>query len=182
MTHVPWAHDLAHRLLADSLPRRWAHAQGVASKAESIAHLVGDQAATLVGAAWLHDVGYAPALDKTGFHPLDGARFLRDVEKVDELLCRLVAHHSCATIEARNRGLAEELVAEFPPLEGLLLDTLTYCDMTTSPDGEPIDVGVRLSEIDSRYGPGDVVQRSMAEAAPLVRETVAKIQDRLKAS
>jgi hypothetical protein len=26
----------------------------------------------------------------TGFHPLDGARYLRDVAKADALLCRLV--------------------------------------------------------------------------------------------
>jgi hypothetical protein len=33
-----------------------------------------------VAAAWLHDIGYAPAIAEsgTGFHPLDGARYLRD--------------------------------------------------------------------------------------------------------
>ena len=31
----------------------------------------------LVAAAWLHDIGYAPELVETGFHPLDGARYLR---------------------------------------------------------------------------------------------------------
>jgi hypothetical protein len=31
----------------------------------------------MVMAAWLHDIGYAPELAVTGFHPLDGARFLR---------------------------------------------------------------------------------------------------------
>lgn len=30
----------------------------------------------LVAAAWLHDIGYAPELRDTGFHPLDGARHL----------------------------------------------------------------------------------------------------------
>jgi hypothetical protein len=30
----------------------------------------------LVAAAWLHDVGYAPELAVTGFHPLDGAQHL----------------------------------------------------------------------------------------------------------
>jgi len=34
---------------------------------------------TLVCADWLHDIGYAPALVATGFHPLDGARFLESV-------------------------------------------------------------------------------------------------------
>jgi HD superfamily phosphodiesterase len=31
----------------------------------------------LVAAAFLHDVGYAPSLNRLGFHPGDGARFLR---------------------------------------------------------------------------------------------------------
>jgi hypothetical protein len=31
---------------------------------------------------------------------------------------------------------------------------LTYCDMTTSPDGEPVPVDRRLAEIHDRYGPG----------------------------
>ncbi len=31
----------------------------------------------LVAAAYLHDIGYAPELAITGFHPLDGARHLR---------------------------------------------------------------------------------------------------------
>ncbi len=30
----------------------------------------------LVAAAWLHDIGYAPEVTDTGFHPLDGARYL----------------------------------------------------------------------------------------------------------
>ena len=29
-----------------------------------------------MAAAWLHDIGYAEELLDTGFHPLDGARFL----------------------------------------------------------------------------------------------------------
>ncbi len=33
---------------------------------------------TLVVAAYLHDIGYAPSLAIEGFHPLDGARFVRE--------------------------------------------------------------------------------------------------------
>jgi len=52
------------------------------------------------------------------------------------MLCRLVAHYSCAIIEAGERGLAEVLALEFEPAPQELSDALTYCDMTTSPDGE----------------------------------------------
>lgn len=39
----------------------------------------------------------------TGFHPLDGARYLRLVG-VDEVVIGLVAYHSCAPIEAKVRA------------------------------------------------------------------------------
>ena len=140
-----------------------------------MAPLVGDQGAVLVASAWLHDVGYAPDLVVTGMHQLDGARYLRDVAQADDLVCRLVAHHSCAHIEARNRGLAEQLVSEFPPVEGLLPDAITYADMTTTPDGEPVEVEQRLAEILSRYGDGDLVAESIREASPLIIGSVQRV-------
>ena len=57
-------------------------------------------------AAWLHDTGYAPGLAVTGLHALDGARYLRDAQHAGAMLCRLVAHHSYAIVEAGERGLA----------------------------------------------------------------------------
>src|SRR5579864_7625411 len=104
-----WAQDLARALLQESLPRRWAHVQGVAARAQSLAPVLGADADLLEAAGWLHDIGYTPGLAATGFHPLDGARYLRDAQHADVLLCRLVAHHSCAIIEAEERGLADAL-------------------------------------------------------------------------
>jgi len=170
--HVQWARDLAERLLADPLPRRWAHSQGVGRKAESVAHRVGADAELLVAAAWLHDIGYAPDLVKSGSHALDGARYLRDVAHAGARLCRLVANHTYAIVEARRRGLATELATEFPIIDGLVADALVYCDMTTSPDGDPIDVEDRLAEIAARYGPGSLVADSKAEARPRILESV----------
>jgi HD superfamily phosphodiesterase len=175
--HVPWAHEVARRLLAEALPGRWAHTQGVVRAAQSIAHVVRDDAEVLVCAAWLHDIGYVPDLAKTGFHPLDGARYLRDVEQVSGRLCRLVAHHSYAVIEARNRGLAGELVDEFPAVEGLVVHALTYCDMTTGPQGEPVGVQTRLSEILERYGDGSVVAGSIEQARSQIERSARVVVD-----
>lgn len=172
MNDVSWARDLAEELLSDALPRRWAHSQGVGRKAESIAHLLGEDAEILTGAAWLHDVGYAPDLVRSGSHALDGARYLRDVAHADSLICRLVANHSYALIEAGRRGLATELADEFPVVEGFLADALVYCDMTTSPDGQPVDVEKRLQEIAARYEPGSIVADSIAEVGPRIIESV----------
>jgi hypothetical protein len=170
-----WARNLARRLLAESLPIRWAHTEGVGRRAESIAHLVGAEAGVLVSAAWLHDIGYSRELAATGFHPLDGARYLRDTVRADDAMCRLVAHHSFAMIEARNRGLDDELLGEFPRFGGLVADALTYCDMTTSPHGKPVTVEVRLSEILGRYANGSVVAESIQEARSQILRSVRMV-------
>lgn len=132
----------------------------------------------MVGAAaWLHDIGYAEPLVVSGFHPLDGARHLRDTGFGDRRLWTLVAHHTRALVEAEERGLAEELAAEFPTAEidPFALAVLTYCDMTTGPDGQRVDVDERIAEILKRYPADHVVHRSIARAAPLLRAQTAEV-------
>lgn len=174
MSQARWAAEVARKLLEVPLPRRWAHVQGVAAQARSLAPILGDDADLLEAAAWLHDVGYAPELADTGFHPLDGARHLRDVEHADPTLCRLVANHSCAIIEAEERGLAETLSSEFPPPPPALSDALAYCDMTTTPTGKVVAVRDRLTEIAERYGPQDVVTRFIRRAEPELVSSVLR--------
>ena len=106
-TLASWAGQLARELLREPLPRRWAHVQGVAARARGLAPVLGADADLPEAAAWLHDIGYAPGLAVTGLHALDGARYLRDAQHGDAMLCRLVAQHSCAIIEAGERGLAD---------------------------------------------------------------------------
>ena len=172
------AGQLARALLQESLPRRWAHVQGVAARARSLAPVLGADADPLEAAGWLHDIGYAPGLAATGFHPLDGARYLRDAQPAGTLLCRLVAHHSCAIIEAEERGLADVLSLEFEPAPQALSSVLTYCDMTTSPDGQLVPVERRLAEIHRRYGQGHLVSRSIQRATPMILRAVEQVQDR----
>ncbi len=47
--------------------------------------------------------------------------------------------------------------------------------MTTSPDGEHIQVHNRLAEIHDRYGTGHLVSRSIRRATPLILEAVGQI-------
>ncbi len=177
-TLASWAEILGQALLQESLPRRWVHVQGVAARARSLAAVLGTDADLLEATAWLHDIGYAPGLAVTGLHALDGARYLRDAQHADALLCRLVAHHSCTIIEAGERGLADVLSAEFEPAPYGLSSALTYCDMTTSPDGELMPVGQRLAEIHDRYGPGHLVSRSIQRAKPMILRAVEQVQER----
>ena len=177
-TLASWAQRLAQALLQESLPRRWAHVQGVAARARSLAPVLGADADLLEAAAWLHDIGYAPSLALTGLHQLDGARYLRDTQHTDALLCLLVAHHSCAIIEAGERGLAEVLNSEFDPAPDVLASVLTCCDMTTSPDGQPVPVEGRLAEIHDRYGSGHLVSRSIQRATPMILCAVEQVHQR----
>jgi hypothetical protein len=177
-TLASWGEQLARALLCEPLPRRWAHVRGVAARARGLAPVVGADADLLEAAAWLHDIGYAPSLAITGLHQLDGARYLRGTQHADALLCRLVAHHSCAIIEAGERGLADVLSSEFVPAPDVLASVLTCCDMTTSPDGQPVLVERRLAEIQDRYGPGHLVSRSIQRATPMILRAVEQVHQR----
>ncbi|GAA2234406.1 HD domain-containing protein [Streptomyces nogalater] len=177
-----WATRIAETELSAALPRRWAHTRGVAERAVGIRQLLGADAGLLTAAATLHDVGYAPRLAVTGFHPLDGARFLRDEHGADERLVRLVANHSFALLEAEERGLRDELALEFPLLEEpLLMDALVYCDMTTTPDGGRTSARERIAEIISRYGADSVVGRFIRRAAPELLASVRRTEAALAA-
>jgi len=94
------------------------------------------------------------------------------------MLCRLVAHHSCAIIEAGERGLADTLSSEFDPAPYALASVLTCCDMTTSPDGQPVPVERRLAEIQDRYGPEHLVSRSIQRATPMILRAVEQVHQR----
>jgi putative nucleotidyltransferase with HDIG domain len=170
------AWTLAGSLLADALPRRWAHSQGVGDRALEVGPVVAHtmaNATVLTQAAILHDIGYSQAATETGFHALDGARYLRSVG-VDDHVVNLIAHHSCAAVEAHERGL-DKALAEFPMGPPALVDGLIYCDMTTSPDGLPVSVDDRIAEILTRYGTDSVVGQFIARAEPELRAAVRRV-------
>jgi hypothetical protein len=177
-TPAPSAQQLALALLQQPLPRRWTHVQGVAARARSLAPVLGPDADLLEAAARVHDIGYAPRLATTGLHQLEGARYLRHVQHADAMLCRLVAYHSCAIIEAGERGLADVLSSEFDPAPYVLASVLTCCDMTTSPDDEPVPVERRLAEIYDRYGPEHLASRSIQRATPMILGAVKQVHNR----
>ena len=155
--------------------------QGVGRRARVVAPLFSaDDCELLVGAALLHDIGYTPELVGTGFHPLDGGRYLRAVDGPDRL-GNLVAHHSCATLEAELRGLSDEL-AEFEDEKTALRDALWWADMTTTPDGGETTAVERVAEIQSRYGPDDLVSCFIRRAWGPLNAAVERTQCRLKAA
>ncbi len=168
---------LAESLLP-SLGNRWLHTQAVAARAREASAAVPEaERDLLVSAAWLHDLGYAPELRQTGFHPLDGARHLETLGAPDRLV-RLVAHHSGATYEAEQRGLSAELAA-YECEDSPLLDALIYADMTTGPAGQSFDFDRRMDEILNRYEPGSVVHNAISKARPYLAAAVERTRERL---
>jgi len=181
MSLTAWAEDIARSLLEQPLPRRWAHVQGVAGTARGLATILGSNAELLTAAAVLHDIGYSPSLRDSGFHSLDGARYLRDAQHADGMVCRLVAHHSCAIVEAEEYGLAAALAREFKPAPRSLADALIYCDMTTGPDGQRMTVEQRLADIRARYGPAHPVTHALRRSAPELIAATARVTRKLSA-
>ncbi|MGW5610185.1 HD domain-containing protein [Streptomyces sp. NPDC003753] len=178
MQLAKWAHDLAESLLADSLPKRWAHSQRVYSQALTLAPTLGEDAELLAAAAIAHDVGYAQTAVDTGQHMIDGARYLRDVMGADPRLCSIVAFHTSSSWEASELGL-DDALNEFGPAEPELVDAITYCDLTSSPVGDLVDPAERLSEVLERYGPEHVVFRAVSAARPELLARVARVRQRL---
>jgi len=173
---VAWAADESQRRLAP-VGSRWAHSRAVASRAREIAAVVApSDRGMLVAAAYLHDIGYAPELVMSDFHPLDGARWLQ--KQGLERLAGLVAHHTGAIFEADALGLADAM-GRFHDERSAVSDALMYSDLTAGPTGERMSVAERLSEIESRYGLDSVVVRALDTASESLLAAVERTEDRL---
>lgn len=172
----------AARALAEALLRglreRWQHTAGVASRAEELTVTVAPaERELLVAVAWLHDIGYSPALHKTGFHPLDAAAYL------DRLgwplrMCSLVAHHSGARFVAHARGLRTAF-ARYPYEESPVADALTYADQTVGPYGRRMSLDERVTEVLARHGADSDQARVHPRRAPFLRAVAERVERRL---
>ncbi|WP_222269903.1 HD domain-containing protein [Modestobacter marinus] len=175
------ARELAHRLIG-GLGRRWSHTEGVARRAASVAASVPDaDRSVLVAAAWLHDIGYAEPLKRCAFHPLDGAFYLQAADW-GAPVPGLVAHHSGARFVAAVRGLGH-LMRHFDALAytvGPLADALAYADQTTGPDGRPMAVEDRFTDMLTRHGPHSPQAQVHTARAPAIRAAVRRTEQRLR--
>jgi hypothetical protein len=174
-----WNVDEARRLAADHLSTlgpRWTHVQAVGTLAEGLVEvrLVGEVVAV---AAWLHDLGYAPGLRVSGFHSLDGAWYLRDMDAPDALVA-LVARHTGAEFEAEERGLRGEL-GELPAADRKDLDVLTLVDLVVGPAGHLTTPADRITEIGSRYATDDPVHRAVSRSSSELLAAAARARTRL---
>ncbi len=172
------ARELAFGLLAESLPRRWRHVEAVAAEAQRLADNLHVDRTALISAAWLHDIGYAPSVARSGFHPLDGARFLRAAGWPDNV-CALVAHHTCSRVEAERRGFGDLLRTDFADRPGPDRDALWAADATTGPDGQRFTVDERVSEVVERYGTDHLVAQCIRAVRPELEAAVARTRSQM---
>ena len=175
---VPAARQLAKRLLRKPIAERWLHTRGVAEQAAEIAITVRPaDRPLLIAAAWLHDVGYSPVIRRTGFHPPDGALYLRK-QKWDPRLVALVAHHSGARFVPVERGFADQM-AEFEFEDSPVSDALTYADQTVGPAGKRMTVTYRIAEAIARHGPDSPNARARVDRVPYLLAVAERVEDRL---
>lgn len=150
-----WA--VSPRILADArsvfyaiaTPAMVAHAAVISSRAGEVAARLGldDDDQDLCAAVGLvHDIGKAERVRDTGFHQIDGARYVEPT--LGLRVAGLVAHHSGASTEAKMRGIE----MPYPREQSDVAAVLDYCDLTTLPSGRPISPEERRADIDVRHG------------------------------
>jgi putative nucleotidyltransferase with HDIG domain len=175
---VASAADLTRHVLYSN-PARLAHSQAVARRAELLALAVDqDSAPLLVAAAWLHDIGYAPGLRDTGYHPIDGARYLQSLGW-PPAICNLVAHHSGARFVATVLQLDRQL-DPYPFSQDALSDALTVADQTTGPRGEAMTVEQRMSDMLRRHGPNSPNALAHPLRERYIRSAATRVAERLE--
>jgi putative nucleotidyltransferase with HDIG domain len=176
---VGQARELAKRILA-GLPDRWRHTVAVARRAEELSAAVdpGDRK-LLTAAAWLHDVGYASDIAATGFHPLDGARFL-DRHGWSSRLSALVAHHSGAHFVARTVGL-DHWLGRYTDEHSAVTDALAYADQTVGAHGERLTINERHADMLRRHGPHSPNAAVHPIRARHLRAAAQRVEERLRA-
>lgn len=153
--------------------------EAVARLADQASAVVGEaDRPALVAAAWLHDVGDAPSLRRTGLQALDGALWIRD--QGEERVAALVAYHSGAEWEAELLDLGEDLHA-FVDERSPVTDALWYCDLTTGPEGERITLAERLSDVERRHGRDSVIARAMRTGWDQLEACIERVESRLRA-
>lgn len=162
---------LAQKHLEAALPRRFRHTVAVAERAQRLAPrlLAPERAQIVMAAAWLHDIGYAPHLAETGFHPIDGAnQVARDAVLAScPSLVGLVAHHTGAVFEARERALEVQL-EQYPVPDAVELAILSCADLCAGPDGAAVDPADRINEVLARYRSDHPVHRAITQSGPML--------------
>lgn len=164
-------------LLTDN-PARISHSRAVAEAMVGSARLInslleGSQPPLdeqiVRAAGLLHDIGYAAALSRTGFHPVDGYNFL--YENKNLALAEIIVGHSSAAEEGNLKGFI--IVTS----NHIIAKLLTYWDTRIGPSGQRMAYEERLSEIESRYGSDHPVTIANLRSRCRVDGVIAQVEE-----
>ena len=130
-------------------------------------------------AALLHDIGYLPAIgdylreythhSPTGWHPIDGAQFLR--ARGEGRLASLIEGHGNSLEVAQLKQLPLNTISR-----DLAADIITFCDCQTDPSGNRVSYESRLEEIRIRKGPDSLAFRAHEQASERIRSIISRIE------
>ena len=155
-------------------PARLAHVLTVASHVRETAERLDATGSVCIDvdyayrAALLHDIGYAPELQETGFHPIDGARYL-ERRGYPTIAADIICHSNSPEL-ARLRGL--------PPISvstSLVAELITYWDVQVAQGGIVMTYADRMSEIRARHS----AQSDVCRAHEIAEERIQMLRQRI---
>jgi hypothetical protein len=138
----------------------------------------------LIQAAFLHDIGYNPELNKNNFHPLDGAIFAQQSGFSKPVIAAILFHSEAyETVKKARTDLLDIYETNKPLLDEqdrLFIDLITYCDVQTSPQGEKISLEERVQDVVNRYGEDHLVSQMMIFCKPKYQNTIERVNKWIK--
>lgn len=138
----------------------------------------------LIIAAYLHDIGYSHLLNRTKFHPLDGALFAFE-RKFSKSIVSAVLFHSGAEFDIKKlhpkySEFFERYRDSLTEKDNLFIDLVTICDLHRSPKGEHVSYLERVEEIKDRFGERHNVYLLMEMKHQYFQELMYRVQKMIK--
>ena len=168
------AQELAFTFLRGD-PDRRLHLQAVAAPADELRPAVPVADGSLLGtAAWLHDIGYSPALRETGFRWTEPGTWPEPGIRWPRWWPITPAPGSWPRFGGWSRSWQGSRSSRT-----LLTDALTYADQTVGPRGERLSVADRLDEAVRRHGPDAPTSLAAPRRDPYIYVAAERTEARL---
>ena len=110
----------------------------------------------LIELAYLHKIGFSHKTIKTGFEPLDGALYCKNMNYSSEVVTAVMFCSGALEIVERNFSDLLNIYLEYKyyitPKTELYIDLITYCDLHRSAYGEKISFQEKLVEVQTSFG------------------------------
>lgn len=147
-------------------PARLQHMRDASRVAADVAAVLGLSPVAsqqLARAALAHDIGYAPAVMQTGYHPLDGAFFLEACGEDPWIVEAVLRHSRAGAGDHLPPAIRQAYAARVPRAEAAwLVEATTLCDWRAAGVGGRVSLGQRFWDIVERH-PGNEAKARRAQ-------------------